>query len=106
MTGRKIYYIINMYNKKQQRGSTLLKNIFTNKIKIPTLKRLPSLILKIGLPIMTLVFTYILLFILNTPQNERAWIIYTGYTMLESAVMSFTLIFCGALFVDMVIKEE
>jgi|GEM_PF-6054296 len=75
-------------------------------IKIPKMKRLPTLILRIGMPLITFVFTYILLFILNTPNDERAWISYTAYTMLESAVMSFTLIFCGALVADMAIKEE
>ena len=76
------------------------------KIKIPKLKRIPQLMLTIGLPFITLIFTYILLFIIKTPQSERAWIGYTVYTMLENAVMCFVLIFCGALLIDMAMKEE
>ncbi len=71
------------------------------KFKITPIKKLPQLILMIGLPLMAAVFSYILYYLLSTPVNERAGEFYTVCTMLEYAYMSLTLLICGALVVDM-----
>ena len=76
-----------------------------NKIKITPLKRIPSLMLQIGLPLIAFVFSYILFYILKTPENEKAWTFYVVCSMLEYAFMSTTLIICGTLLTDMVLKE-
>ncbi len=77
-----------------------------NKIKITPLSHVSSLIIKIGMPIIAVVFVYILQLLLNTPENEKAWLYANAYTMLEYAVMSFTLVFCGALVADMALKRK
>ena len=71
----------------------------------PSPKKLPSLIVRIGMPLITLVFIYILHTVINTPENEKAWLYTQVYTMLEYAVMSFTLIFCAPFFTDMALKD-
>ncbi len=75
------------------------------KIKLKPLSLFSSYILKIGLPIISTVFLYIMYFLLDTPNNERAYTVYTVYSMIEYATMSFTLIFCGALVTDLAIKS-
>lgn len=77
-----------------------------NKIIISPLSKLSAIILKVGLPIMTLVFLYILFFILETPINKRAWVVSSTYAMLEYAIMSFTIIICGSLIVDAAVKNQ
>ena len=81
-------------------------NSMKNRIKITPLSRISSLIIKIGMPIIAVVFIYILQLLLNTPENEKAWLYANAYTMLEYAVMSFTLVFCGALVTDMALKHK
>lgn len=76
-----------------------------NKIKITPLKRIPSLMLQIGLPLIAFIFSYILFYILKTPENEKAWTFYVVCSMLEYAFMSMTLIICGTLLTDMALKE-
>ena len=62
--------------------------------------KLAGTILKIGLPLISAVFLYILFYVLNTPISERSWICSVSYEMLEYAVMSFTIILCGAILSD------
>lgn len=77
-----------------------------NKIKIQPLSKLSSTVLKVGLPLISVVFLYILFFILETPENKRAWVVSSTITMLEYAIMSFTIIICGALIIDAAVKNQ
>ena len=77
-----------------------------NKIKICQPSKLSGLILKFGLPLISLVFIYILQLLLNTPENEKAWLYANAYAMLEYAVMSFVLVFCGAVIIDIAAKNS
>ncbi len=77
-----------------------------NKIKIQPLSKLSSAVLKFGLPLISVVFLYILFFILETPENKRAWVVSSTITMLEYAIMSFTIIICGALIIDAAVKNQ
>lgn len=70
------------------------------KIKIFPLSKVASMIIKIGMPIITLVFLYILHQLITAPINEREWIYALAPEMIEYAVMSFTLVFCGAFIAD------
>lgn len=74
-------------------------------IGIPPLSKTAFCILKIGLPAISCVFLYILLFTLNCPANERAWVIGSIYAMLDYALMSFLVLFCGSLIVDIIVKN-
>lgn len=74
--------------------------------KKPSPKKLPSLMLKIGMPLITLVFIYILHTAISTPENEKAWLTYRVYAMLEYAIMSFTILFCAPFFTDMALKDK
>ena len=76
------------------------------KIKISGMSRISLLIMRIGLPIIAFVFIYILQLLICTPENERAWLYANAYTMLEYAVMSFTLVICGALLADSAVKYK
>ena len=76
-----------------------------NKIKLPLLSKLSIGILKIGLPLIALLFFYILFQLIFTPENAKAWVLYCINDRLEYVFMSFTLIVCGALFVDMAVKS-
>ena len=76
--------------------------IFSN---CPKLSKPASLILKIGLPVVSSVFAYILIYTFNCPTNERAWVIGSIYAMLEYALMSFLVLFCGALIFDIIFKK-
>ncbi|MBE6642477.1 MAG: hypothetical protein E7615_02350 [Ruminococcaceae bacterium] len=75
------------------------------KLKIPQLSKLAYYILAIGLPLIVIVFSYILSLLLYTPENEKAIVLLHIFSMLEYASMSFTLVVCGALFADIVIKK-
>jgi len=77
-----------------------------NKIKLSPLSSLSSIILKIGLPLISAVFLYIFFFILDTPENKRAWVASSAIAMLEYAIMSLTIIICGSLIVDTVVKNN
>lgn len=77
-----------------------------NKIKITPLSKISSMIFKIGLPIITLVFLYILFTVLSATEDKRAWSYASAYTMLEYAIMSFTIIICGALAADTAEKYD
>lgn len=74
------------------------------KIKITPLSKISSIIFKIGLPIITLVFLYILKTLIDAPIYERAWLIASVPEMIEYAMMSYALIFCGALLADSATK--
>ena len=75
-------------------------------INIPSLSRLATYILKIGLPLISLVFVYIFLLLSTAPNGDKMLLYSNGYIMLEEAVMSFTLIFCGAFLADIVAKNN
>ncbi len=77
-----------------------------NKIKISPFSPLAASIIKIGLPIISLIFMYILIYLIGIPENKRAWVVSSTYAMLEYAVMSFTLIVCGALIADTAVKNN
>ena len=77
-----------------------------NKIKLSPLSKLSAVILKIGLPLMAVVFLYILFFLLEIPENKRAWVVSETIAMLEYAIMSFTIIICGSLIVDAAVKKQ
>ncbi len=102
MTSCKSYCIILMYT------YILFEriHIMINKTKKLTLSKLSLIFFKISSAVMVLVFLYILFSLLNTPENEKAWLYANAYTMLEYAVMSFTLVFCGSLFIDIAEKKS
>ena len=75
------------------------------KIKIPKLSKLAYRILAIGLPLIVIIFSYILSLLLYTPENEMAIVLLHMFSMLEYASMSFAVVVCGALFVDIVVKS-
>lgn len=77
-----------------------------NKIKKLTPSKVSLNFFKISATFMVLVFLYILFSLLNTPENEKAWLYANAYTMLEYAVMSFTLIFCGSFLIDIALKDN
>ena len=77
-----------------------------NKIKKLTLSKVSLTFFKISSAFMVVVFLYILFSLLNTPENEKAWLYANAYTMLEYAVMSFTLVFCGSVIIDIALKEK
>ena len=77
-----------------------------NKIKKFTLSKVSLNFFKISAPFMVFVFLYILFSLLNAPENEKAWLYANAYTMLEYAVMSFTLVFCGSLIIDIALKDK
>ncbi|MBQ4116235.1 MAG: hypothetical protein IJD37_02540 [Clostridia bacterium] len=77
-----------------------------NNIKTLTLSKLSLRFFKICSAVMVLVFLYILFSLLNTPENEKAWLYANAYTMLEYAVMSFTLVFCGSFLIDIAINDK
>ena len=77
-----------------------------NKIKNLTLSKVSMTFFKICSAVMVLVFLYILFLLLNTPENEKAWLYAIAYTMLEYAVMSFTLVFCGSFLIDIALKDR
>lgn len=74
------------------------------KLVITPLSKLSAMIFKIGLPIITLVFLYILKLLIEAPENEIAWLLVSVPEMIEYAVMSYTLVFCGALIADAAVK--
>lgn len=74
-------------------------------IKTINVDRLPALLIKMGMPVITLAFLYILNSVLAVPENEKAWLYAEVYTMLEYAVMSFTLLFCGSFLSDMALRN-
>lgn len=76
------------------------------KLKIRPLSRLSAAILHIGMPFMVFIFAYIIVFLLKTPANQRAWICYEAHSMLEHAIMSLTLIFAGAFIADISQKRD
>ena len=76
------------------------------KFKISPLSKLSAAILKTGLPLISIVFLYILFYLLETPENKRAWVVCETIAMLEYAVMSFTLIICGSLIIDAAVKKQ
>ena len=63
-------------------------------------------ILYIGLPLMTIVFGYILFSLINAHAESSAWLYNSGYEMLEYAVMSLTLILCGSIVADIAEKRS
>ena len=71
-----------------------------DKIKNLTLSKISLRFFKICSAVMVLVFLYILFSLLNTPENEKAWLWANAYTMLEYAIMSFTIVFCGTFLLD------
>lgn len=73
---------------------------------ITPLSKISSLIFKIGLPLITLVFLYILKILIEAPVNERAWLLVSAPEMIEYAMMSYALIFCGALLADVAVKYD
>ena len=75
------------------------------KIKIPKLSKLAYRILAIGLPLIVIIFSYILSLLLYTPENEKAIVLLHMFSMLEYASLSFAVVVCGALFVDIVVKS-
>ena len=77
-----------------------------HKIKITPFTKVSSLIIKIGMPVIALVFFYILHTVTSATDNDRAWVFASAYSMLEYALMSFTLVFCGALLADISEKRE
>ncbi len=77
-----------------------------NKIKNLTLSKVSLNFFKISSAVMVFVFLYILFLLLKTPENEKAWLYANAYTMLEYAVMSFTLVFCGSLIIDIALKDN
>ena len=74
------------------------------KIVITPLSKVAEMIFKIGLPAIALVFTYILKLLIEAPKNDSAWLLTTVPEMLEYAMMSYALIFCGALLADISLK--
>ena len=75
------------------------------KIKIPKLSKLAYRILAIGLPLIVIIFSYILSLLLYTPENEMAIVLLHMFSMLEYASLSFAVVVCGALFVDIIVKS-
>ncbi|MBR5322113.1 MAG: hypothetical protein IKU48_01010 [Clostridia bacterium] len=77
-----------------------------NKIKNFKLSKLSLTFFKICSAFIVLVFLYILFSLINISENEKAWLYANAYTMLEYAVMSFTLVFCGSVIIDIALKEK
>ena len=77
-----------------------------NKIKITPLSKLSLMILKVGMPLISVVFFYILYELLSASANEMGWEFVRAVSMLEYALMSFVIIFCGALLVDCAEKYD
>lgn len=76
------------------------------KLKKYRLSKTAGLVIRAGLPLMVLVFAYILLVLMTAPEGKTAWLYRSGYDMLEYAVMSVTLILCGGLVTDIAEKES
>lgn len=75
-------------------------------ISLPDVSPLASRVIKIGLPLISLVFVYILLILITTPAESAVWLVHEGYSTLEAAFMSFTLILCGAVVIDLAEKNK
>ena len=76
------------------------------RIKIEPVSTLALWIIKIGMPIISLVFFYILYRLQSANADSMAWEYVRCLSMLEYAMMSFTLVFCGAIIADFAEKKK
>jgi len=76
------------------------------RIKITGLTKPALFAARHGLPFIVFTFAYILAKLLIVPQNERAWTAFTACSMLESAMMCLTMLFCGVIFIDILAKHN
>ena len=76
------------------------------RIHIPEISPIASHIIKTGLPLITAFFLYILFTLLNAPADRSAWLTQESYSVIECALMSFTVIFCGAVVIDIADKQN
>ncbi len=76
------------------------------RIKTEPLSNLALWIIKIGMPIISLVFFYILYRLQSADANRMAWEYVRCLSMLEYGMMSFTLVFCGAILADFAEKRK
>ena len=70
------------------------------RLVIPTLSKTAERFFTIASTLMVFVFLYLLVTLVKTPENEKAWLWANAYTMLEYAIMSFTIVFCGTFQLD------
>ena len=76
------------------------------KLKFPTLSRVSMKILKVGLAPVALTFIYIAFAQSSLDAYDTARLFPSFLSQLEHAVMSLTLVICGALLKDMSYREQ
>lgn len=83
------------------------RKIFINKngFRSKRISRVAEYILRIGLPLVLLVFFYIFHRTLTVGESERAWLYQSIPEMIEYAVMSLTIIICGAVIADFAARK-
>ena len=76
------------------------------RIRITPISNLALWIIKIGMPIIALVFFYILYRLQSVNADQMAWEYVRILSMIEYGMMSFTIVFCGAILADFAEKRK
>lgn len=78
------------------------RKVYINKngFELKPISKVAEYILRVGLPLMLIVFFYILHRMLTVSESERAWLFQSIPEMVEYGLMSLTIIVCGAVVAD------